>query len=215
MMTKEYILKKNLATEEDLKNIDVEKMIKDAHWHKGDELKHNISHMIAVRGKRYRTDIPRLDYSRFLESDVSTKPITKDDMTSVKTVSFSYNENGYSNVIIYDFSTMKGYSVDNWHRKVFQKGFYEPKEFINLSLEDVKELHSYLLDSKLWTWNREYKGENDPNILAYTWWNVFYELEDGRIYINSGSGLKNQHAPAEKNILKRNLRDFWGGKFDD
>ena len=60
----------------------------------------------------------------------------------------------------------------------------------------------------IYEWETRYEG-TDEDTTGVFWWGLYYALEDGRVYTNSGHGVLGKSAPDNYNILEDGLETFW------
>jgi hypothetical protein len=205
LMTREYLLEHGLATEEDLEQIDIERMMADGKWYEGMEKTINIPVMVRSLKNLYLLDEYVIDYSYLVEADKSEEPFTEEDIEQLKVVAYVYNS-GTTNVsMVFDFSERKAY-VDDDGRLL--ERIPCPEEYIELSDEQIAEVKKIIQDCKVPEWKKKYKGRYDSSISDWGWWYLCYELEDGRIYSNSGGGIC-YNLPEKIMDLRHDLKDFF------
>jgi hypothetical protein len=205
LMTREYLLEHGFATEEDLDQVDVERMIAECDWHEGDEETYNIALLFSDLKRDFLLDEYVIDYSYLLETDKSEEPFTEEDIEQLKVVAYVYNS-GTTNVsMVFDFSERKAY-VDDDGRLL--ERIPCPEDYIELSDEQIAEVKKIIQDCKVPEWKKKYKGRYDSSISDWGWWYMCYELEDGRIYSNSGGGICDE-LPEKLMDLQNGLEDFF------
>jgi hypothetical protein len=205
LMTREYLLEHGLATEEDLEQIDVEYMIKDCDWHEGDEEEDNIALLFSDLKSDYLLDEYVIDYSYLVETDKSEESFTEEDIEQIKIVAYVYNSGTYNSSMVFDFSERKAYFDDDGR---LLERIPCPEEYIELSDEQIAEIKNLMRDCGVTEWKKRYEGTNKDSTGWY-WWYLCYELEDGRIYSNSGQGAAGPVRPEGQSVLEESFDKFF------
>jgi hypothetical protein len=205
LMTREYLLEHGFATEEDLEQIDIERMIADGKWYEGIEETINIPVMIRSLKNLYLLDEYVIDYSYLVETDKSEEPFTEEDIKQIKVVAYVYNSGTTNASMVFDFSERKAYVDGGGH---LLERIPCPEDYIELSDEQIAEVKKLMQDCKVPEWKRKYKGHYDSADSDWGWWYLCYELEDGRIYSNSGGGIC-YNLPEKIMDLRYDLKDFF------
>jgi hypothetical protein len=201
LMTHQYILEHELATEEDLAEIDVERMITECNWYEGTENRINVSRMIIMLKDDYLLDEYAFDYSYLMGNTEPEDTFTEDDIEQIKIVAYAYNNAS----MIFDFSEKKGYFEIGEH--LFERRAY-PEKYIELSDEQITEIKNLMQNCEVSEWKRSYEGSYDSHDSDWGWWHLYYELEDGRIYSNSGGGICDE-LPEKLMDLQNSLEAFF------
>ena len=204
LMTKEYIIEHGLATEEDLEGVDIDRMIIELDWKKGTEEGLNVAKLITTLKKDYLFEDSRPDYS-WLTSDIEQEEkFAKKDIGQITVIGFEYNAGDFYTSMIFDFMKSKAYLGLSLYEKA------EPAKEISLTGDQIKKIKEMLNNYALYEWDKKYEGIDDFDILDSNFmWNLYYALEDGRIYSNSGSGGFGNNAPNNWNELRDGFEAFW------
>jgi hypothetical protein len=170
LMTREYLLEQGLATEEDLTQIDIERMITECNWHEGTENRINVSRMIIMLKDDYLLDEYAFDYSYLIGNTEPEDAFTKDDIAEIKII--AYADNNAS--MIFDFSEKKAYfEIGN---NLFERRAY-PEKYIELSDEQITELKNLMRDCKVAEWKTKYEGNYNSYDTDWGWWHLYYEFK--------------------------------------
>jgi hypothetical protein len=205
LMTREYLLEHGFATEEDFGQVDVERMIAECDWHEGDEETYNIAVMFSALKRDFLLDEYVIDYSYLLEKDDSDEPFTAEDIEQIKVVAYVYNRGTYNSSMVFDFAERKAYFDEGGH---LLERIPCPEEYIELSDEQIAEIKKLMRDCEVTEWKKKYEGTNKDSTGWY-WWFLCYELEDGRIYSNSGQGAAGQGRPEGQSVLEESFDKFF------
>jgi hypothetical protein len=146
-----------------------------------------------------------IDYSYLVEADKSEEPFTEEDIEQLKVVAYVYNSGTYNSSMVFDFSERKAYFDEEGH---LLERIPCPEDYIELSDEQIVEIKNLMRDCKVPEWKKKYEGTNEDSTGWY-WWYLCYELEDGRIYSNSGQGVAGQGRPDGQKILEESFDKFF------
>ena len=140
-------------------------------------------------------------YQYLADSEQSDDKIDSDDLNDVVTISFQYNPNTYHGAMVFDLIKKKAYFESGGH--LLEDGV-SPMEEMELSDEQVEELRNLLIENHVEKWKKRYSYTDEYSTGSF-WWQLIYELNDGRIFIHSGSNA----SPSNYREVAETLKAFF------
>ena len=202
-MSREYIIENGLATEEELEGVDIDRMILDCGWVEGLEEQCNIALMITSLKRDYLFEDNRLDYLWLTSTTEQEEKVLKEDIDQIKVIGFEYQSgNNPVSSMVFDFEEQKAYYGDLFLGKI------EPEKEFFLTDDQINEIREIISNCAVYEWETRYEGTNGDTTGSF-WWSLYYALEDGRIYSNSGSGVLGNSTLDNYDILEKGLEAFW------
>ena len=182
-LTREYVLGHGILTEEELEGVNFEAMVEEYDLKEGLEVSLDLRGFILGVKNDFLLEGYALHYQYLLESEPSDNQIDSDDLVNVEVISFQYNPNSYYGTMVFDLEKKKGYFGDCVE---LLKASALPTDEIDLSDEQVEELRILLIKNHVEEWEERYSYVDESSTGSF-WWQLIYELEDGRIFKHSGS----------------------------
>lgn len=207
-MTKEYIIEQNIFTEEELEGVDVEAILENHNWKEGDENRKTWKTFFLIEAEEQKIAaglIETIDYSYLGELDSREDGLSKEELGSIITIAFLYQDGNYLESILLDKENGRMYMGKACDLLVENA---IPTTAMDME-EDTWDTVVTLLDScEVTEWKKRYQGTSEGTTGNF-WWNLFIELENGEKCFYSGEGAVGPSTPEQYRELEHGLRGLF------
>lgn len=184
VMTREYVIKQGLLTEEELRGVDFDTMAESYSLKEGSE--ENLDVRDFFQENKYYFPLPGyglVDYLWISSDTKAGEEFTEEDIDQIRAIGLMRQIANFDTCVVFDFSDKKSYL---W--RLYQTGD-EPTSELLLTDDQIETIKSLMSSCAVYDWDQKYRGKVDKDVFDTEFvWRLYYALEDGRVYSHSGSG---------------------------
>lgn len=207
-ITKEYLIENCGVTEDELKDVDLEGFLAYFSLNEENIKKYNIPALLKAFEKEQTKDKRNLSYSYLLDAKYEETGIIKEEIESIQKMAFYITKGSYQETIIFDLQNANGY----WGKE--QNLFKSWKEGvcqISLHDEERQRFFSIMEECHVAEWEKRYEGTSEDTMGSFGW-SLYLEVEDGKVYYYSGSGVHGKNSPDSWTSFEKSMKDMFGEK---